>query len=58
MHGCQTSYTNRAFNSLQFGVFYGIFKRTVYAGNEETNFPGKARLDLSKLSKIGHLFNL
>ena len=29
MHGRQTSYTNRAFNSLQFGVFYGIFERTV-----------------------------
>ena len=29
MHGCQTSYTNRAFNSLQHGVFYGIFERTV-----------------------------
>ena len=24
--------------------------------NEVTNFPGKARLDLSKLSKLGHLF--
>ena len=29
MHGRQTLYTNRTFNSLQFGVFYGIFERTV-----------------------------
>ena len=28
MHGRQTL-TNRAFNSLQLGVFYGIFERTV-----------------------------
>ena len=26
MHGCQTSYTNRAFNSLQFGIFTGFLK--------------------------------
>ena len=29
MHRRQTLYTNRAFNSLQFGVFYGIFEKTV-----------------------------
>ena len=29
MHGRQTSHTNRTFNSLQFGVFYGIFELTV-----------------------------
>ena len=29
MHGRQTSYTNRTFNSLQFSVFYGLFERTV-----------------------------
>ena len=29
MHGRKTLYTNRAFNSLQFDVFYGIFERTV-----------------------------
>ena len=31
MHGRQTSYTNKTFNSLQFGVFYGFF-------NERLNF--------------------
>ena len=29
MHGRQTSYTNRTFNSLQLGVFCGIFERMV-----------------------------
>ena len=29
MHRRQTSCTNRTFNSLQFGVFHGIFERTV-----------------------------
>ena len=29
MHRRQTLYTNRTFKSLQFGVFYRIFKRTV-----------------------------
>ena len=29
MHGRQTSYTNRAFTSLQFGVFYRIVERTI-----------------------------
>ena len=28
-HGRQTSYTNRTFNSLHFGVFLGIFEGTV-----------------------------
>ena len=30
MHRRQTLFTNRTFNSLQFGVFYGIFERLVY----------------------------
>ena len=29
MHGLQTSYTSRTFNSLRFGVSFGIFERTV-----------------------------
>ena len=29
MHGRQTSYTNRTFTSLQFGIFFRIFERMV-----------------------------
>ena len=29
MHGLETSYTIRTFNSLRFGVFFWIFERTV-----------------------------